>query len=81
MRVTRRTEYETLGQVIREAREELGLSQRALARQARRTPTSIFKIVAGQQRVDMVELLDIARALRISLTELSSRFEALSQPK
>jgi len=76
VRIAQRPEYEALGSVIREAREALGLTQRALARQSGRTETSIHKIEAGTQRVDMVELLDIARALRVTLEELSSRFEA-----
>lgn len=75
MGVARRTEYEKLGSVIRRAREELGLTQRALARQAGRTETSVHKIEAGVQRVDMVELSDIARALRIGLPEIAERFE------
>ena len=81
MRVTRRTEYEILGNVIRSAREELGLTQRALARQAGRTETSVHKIETGAQRVDMVELLDIAMALRVSLGELATRFEEACQKK
>lgn len=75
MGVAKRPEYEKLGRVIRQVREELGLTQRGLARQVRRTETSIHKIEAGVQRVDMVELSDIARALRIDLTELVGRFE------
>jgi transcriptional regulator with XRE-family HTH domain len=76
VRVTRRTEYEILGQVIKAAREELGLTQRALARQAGRTETSMHKIEAGDQRVDLVELGDIAQALRITLSEFTARYEA-----
>lgn len=75
MCVARRSEYEKLGSVIREVRESLGLTQRALARQAGRTETSIHKIEAGVQRVDMVELSDIAKALRIGLAEIAERFE------
>lgn len=74
MKVSERAEYEALGRIIREAREELGLTQRALARQSGRTETSIHKIEAGAQRVDMVELLDIARALRVSVVDLARRF-------
>lgn len=70
-----------LGQVIKAAREELGLTQRALARQADRTETSIHKIESGVQRVDMVELLDIAKALRISVAELAARFDRATQEK
>jgi len=68
-----------LGDVIRQAREELGLTQRALARKLGRTETSIHKIETGAQRVDMVELLDIARALRIGVVELAARFERATE--
>ena len=73
-----RAEYAFLGQVIRELREEFGLTQRALARKAGRTETSINKIESGGQRVDMVELLDIARALRVPIVEIAARFERMS---
>ena len=79
MKLTRRAEYGIVGKVIQEARKELGITQRALARKVGRTETSISKIEAGNQRVDMVELLDIATALRLPLQELAARFEALSR--
>lgn len=78
MKLARRTEYEIVGKVIRQAREDLGITQRALARKVGRTETSISKIEAGDQRVDIVELLDIATALRTPLPELASRFEQLA---
>ena len=81
MRNAERAEYAVLGRVIAEARMELGLTQRALARQAGRAETSINKIESGSQRTDMIELLDISRALRISLSELTERFErAVDEP-
>ncbi|MBX3118514.1 MAG: helix-turn-helix transcriptional regulator [Fimbriimonadaceae bacterium] len=72
---TKRAEYAVLGAVIRQERENFGLSQRALARKTGRTETSIGKIEAGYQRVDLVELLDIARALRVELTQIVATFE------
>src|SRR5262249_11872737 len=69
-----RIEYEVLGEVVAQFRQELGLTQRALARKLGRTETSITKIEAGSQRVDLVELLDIARALRIPLEDLTGSF-------
>lgn len=74
MKIARRPEYFTLGEVLKEAREELGLTQRALARKIGRTETSIGKIEAGQQRIDLVELSDLAVALRLPLAELADRF-------
>ena len=79
MKLTRRAEYGIVGKVIQEARKELGITQRALARKVGRTETSISKIEAGNQRVDMVELLDIAIALRLPLQELAARFELLAR--
>ncbi len=68
-------EYEALARVIREAREELGLSQRKLAEKVGRPSSAVNKIESGRQRIDMVELNDIARALRIGLPEIAARFE------
>ena len=76
MKLARRPEYITLGEVLREAREELGLTQRALARKLGRAETSIGKIEAGHQRIDLVELADVAAALRMSLSALAKRFES-----
>ena len=73
--VAKRAEYGVLGSVLRAVTEELGITQRALARKAGWTETSIHKIEAGVQRVDLVELLDLASALRVRLTELADRFE------
>lgn len=74
MKLARRIEYEILGGVIRHVREDLGITQRALARKLGRTETSINKIESGVQRVDMVELLDISAALRVSLDDLAIAF-------
>jgi len=64
-----------LGALIRKAREDLGLTQRALARKLGRAETSVSKIEAGNQRIDLVELADIARALRVNLADLATQFE------
>lgn len=72
--VANRSEHATLGRVLREAREELGLTQRALARKVGRAETYIYKIEAGRQALDVVGLLDIAEALRIPIGELATRF-------
>ncbi len=71
----RTAEYEALARVIREAREDLGLSQRKLAEKVGRPSSSINKIESGRQRVDVLELNDIARALRVGLPEIAARIE------
>jgi transcriptional regulator with XRE-family HTH domain len=74
VKLARRVEYQVLGEVIGQLREDLGITQRALARKLGRTETSISKIESGAQRVDMVELLDISAALRVSLDDLAKAF-------
>jgi transcriptional regulator with XRE-family HTH domain len=75
VKVARRAEYEILGGIIAKAREDLGLTQRALARKVGRTETAIHKIEQGNQRADLIELMDIASALRLSLAALAESFE------
>lgn len=50
------------------------MTQRALARKIGRPETSLSKIELGQQRIDLVELLDVCRALRIELLDLVTMF-------
>lgn len=64
-----------LGAIIREVREERRLSQRDLAAKLGRPQSAIAKIEAGSQRTDVVELLDIAKALNIGPAEIVERLE------
>jgi transcriptional regulator with XRE-family HTH domain len=56
-----------------EARKTAGLSQQELARRLKRSQSFIAKLEVGERRVDVVEFIEIARALGREPTELLSR--------
>lgn len=56
-----------------EARKGAGLSQQELARRLKRSQSFIAKLEVGERRVDVVEFIEIARALGKEPTELLSR--------
>jgi transcriptional regulator with XRE-family HTH domain len=56
-----------------EARKSAGLSQQELARRLKRSQSFIAKLEVGERRVDVVEFIEIARALGKEPTELLSR--------
>jgi len=56
-----------------EARKSAGLSQQELARRLKRSQSFIAKLEVGERRVDVVEFIEIARALGKQPTELLSR--------
>lgn len=47
------------------ARKAAGLSQHALAARVKSSQTTIARIEIGERRVDVIEFLDLAHALRI----------------
>jgi len=66
---------ETFGQSVRERREQLGLSQRALAEMLgvhhlKLDPTAITRIEKGQRAVRLGEAVMIASALKVPLNYL-----------
>lgn len=56
-----------------EARKEAGISQQELARRLKRSQSFIAKIEVGERRIDVVEFIEIARALGREPTELLAR--------
>jgi transcriptional regulator with XRE-family HTH domain len=53
-----------------EARKGAGISQQELARRLKRSQSFIAKIEVGERRIDVVEFIEIARALGREPTEL-----------
>jgi len=56
-----------------EARKGAELSQEELARRLRRSQSFIAKIEVGERRLDVLEFIEIARALNRDPSELLSR--------
>lgn len=65
--------YEAIGQLIRAARLNAGLTQEALASQLGLTRTSITNIEVGRQRIQVHMLLDIAARLGVPPASLLPR--------
>jgi len=55
-------EYKAMCEVLRQIREEAGLSQRALASRLKVSPSWVAKVEMGERRVDVVEFLRFVRA-------------------
>ena len=62
--------YEEFGERLREAREAVDLTQRALAERVRMTRSSIANIEAGRHRVLIHQAVELADALGVSVEEL-----------
>ena len=62
--------YADIGNRIRERREELGLTQQALASMVELSRTSITNIEQGRQKLLVNTLFDVAGALEISIEDL-----------
>jgi transcriptional regulator with XRE-family HTH domain len=65
--------YEVLCEVLVNARNEAGLTQRQLAQKLGRAHTFIAKVELGERRLDVIEFIDLARALRVDPIELFAR--------
>lgn len=59
-----------MGQLLRELREERGLSQRQLAVKLERTQAFVWKIEQGVQHVDIPTLIDLAKIYDTSASAL-----------
>jgi transcriptional regulator with XRE-family HTH domain len=58
---------------IVDARHAAGLTQRQLAAKLKRSNSFVWKIEAGERRVDILEFVEIARAIGSEPVELFSR--------
>ena len=57
--------YARFRELLIEARESTGLTQAGLARRLNRPQSYVSKFERGERRLDVVEYLEVARALRI----------------
>ncbi len=58
-------EYNQLLQVLAETRDGAGINQRELSRLLKRPHSYISKIESNERGLDVIEFIEIARALRI----------------
>lgn len=64
-----------LAKLLRELRQEAGLTQADIGKHVRRPQSWVSKYEAGEQRLDLVELRTLCREFGISLGTLVSRWE------
>ena len=74
MKHLRSARHRALIAAIVTARQEAGLTQRELAAKLKRSNSFVWKIEAGERRVDVLELVEIAHATGIDPVELFTRF-------
>ncbi|MWP40335.1 DNA-binding transcriptional regulator, XRE-family HTH domain [Gemmobacter aquatilis] len=72
---------EILGKRVREKREELGLSQEALADVCSFDRTYVSLIERGKRNISLVNLVRIAIGLNTSVSQLTEGIEDGSYPK
>ena len=66
---------EKLQILLKSTRESAGLTQTALAKKLNRPQSFVSKYESGERRIDLIELREICKALKISLTDFVKRFE------
>lgn len=71
-----RPEHELLGRIIREAREEAGLTQRDLAKKLGRAQAFVWKVETGFQHIDIPTLFDLASFVGKTPEELISKLRS-----
>ena len=69
----RSSRHKALLAAIVEARNATGLSQREFAKKLRRTNNFVWRIEAGERKVDVLEFIEIAKAAGIEPDELMRR--------
>ena len=73
-------EHRTFYRVLAEARVAAGLTQRDLAQRLKRPHSYVAKIECGERRVDVVEFVEFARALKVDAGKLFAKVTAASSP-
>lgn len=80
LRVTRSAfsrKYQHLRKVLAEARLAAGVTQVELARQLGRPQSFVSKFERGERRLDVVEFLEITRALKLQPTRVLVEIERI----
>jgi transcriptional regulator with XRE-family HTH domain len=68
-------EGEKLAALLRAVRSESGLTQAEVAERLELPQSFVSKYESGERRLDLIELRQICKALRISLGDFVRRFE------
>lgn len=66
--------HKALVAILVASRREAGITQRELADRLKKPQSYVAKIEAGERRVDVVELVALAKALKVDPAVLFERF-------
>lgn len=73
------TRYTTLRRLLVSTRKTAGLSQTALAAKMGRLQTFVSKYERGERRLDVVEFLEVAAALKLDPHEVINQILAVDE--
>ena len=65
--------HQTLVQILVQAREKAGMTQRDLAARIKRPHSFVGRMEGGERRVDVIEFIEIAKVLGADPRELFGR--------
>ena len=68
-------EYGTVLRLLREAREQAGITQVELAKKLKQTQSYVSKIERGDRRIDLIQLRTICQILKTNLRDFVERLE------
>lgn len=68
--------YERLRALLKEARERRGLTQLALGKQLAKDQLWVSRYESGRRQLDVIEFMDIARAIGVDFCRLLRKLEA-----
>lgn len=69
--------YQTLKQMLIDARKAAGLSQTELAERLGRVQTFVSKYERGERRLDLVEFIDVTTALKLDAVKVIRKLQAM----
>ena len=67
-------QYQRLRKLLRELREEAGLTQRELGRALRKPQSWVYNCETGNRRVDIAEFVDWCKACEVDPIDALTRF-------
>jgi transcriptional regulator with XRE-family HTH domain len=62
---SRAAEYQAIGEWLRKEREHAGLGQREVARALNQNQSFMWRVEHGQQRLDLLQFLDLSNVLKL----------------
>lgn len=71
--------HEALCRALVEARKSAGLTQAQLAHRLRRHQSFVARVESGERRIDVIELVVLARALGVGTTSLLKVAEEVTE--